>query len=193
MKYISYPFLVLICVLIVTCSTKSTYAPADRLSASEQSAILNSMVRYFAKRPEGANDSNKFEARFDEYYLAKAKEAQILFYSQKDDSYYFLISQIAPSMLGKRHATGGKFKLDDAGHVIAYEEVFRTWKMLPDTLQKRGLVLFDKMVNGESLEPYQTKNSEGIEYIEFPDELNYYDKEARRWKTRIEISKDTIG
>jgi len=193
MRYISYLFLVLFCALVVSCGTEPTYAPADRLSASEQSAILKSMVRYFAKRPEGANDSNKLEARFDEYYVAKAKEAQLLLYFQKDDYYYFLISQVAPSMLGKRHATGGKFQLDDAGEVTAYEEVFRTWKMLPDTLQKRGLVLFDKMVKGESLEPYQTTNSGGIEYIEFPDELNYYDKEARRWKTRIVISKDTIG
>ncbi len=192
MKYISFLFLVLICTLFA-CSTKSTYEPTDRLSASEQSAILKSMVRYFAKRPERTNDSSKFEARFDEYYATKVKQAELLFYYQQDDFYYFLISQVAPSMHGKRHATGGKFQLDEAGQVTAYEEVFRTWKMLPDTLKKRGLVLFDKMVKEEPLEPYRTKNSGGIEYIEFPDDLNYYDRETRRWKTRIVIGKDTIG
>jgi hypothetical protein len=81
-------------------------------------------------------------------------------------------------------ATGGKFILNEANKIEEYEEVFRTWKMVPDTLAKREMVLFDKLVKGESLQPYETKYSNGVEYIEFPDDNTYYDKEAKQWKTK---------
>ncbi|MCW5911639.1 MAG: hypothetical protein KIT62_11215 [Cyclobacteriaceae bacterium] len=167
--------------ILAGCSKPETYSPRQ-LSAGKQEALKQSMVRYFAKRPETASEETKFEARFDPYYEAKAKETVLLFYHPTDSVYSMLVSQVAPSMVGKRHATGIRFKLNNQGEITEYEEVFRTWKMLLDTLQKRGLFLFDKMVKGESLEPYQTKNSNGTEYIEFPDDLNHYDKEARRWK-----------
>ncbi|MCU0368627.1 MAG: hypothetical protein MUF39_07330, partial [Cyclobacteriaceae bacterium] len=61
---------------------------------------------------------------------------------------------------------------------------FRTWKMVPDTLAKREMILFDKFVKGESLTPYETHNSPDIEFIEFPDEQTYFDKEAKQWKTK---------
>jgi hypothetical protein len=56
--------------------------------------------------------------------------------------------------------------------------------MVPDTLAKREIILFDKLVRGEALESYLTKNSKGIEYIEFPDEHTYFDKGARQWKIK---------
>jgi len=73
--------------------------------------------------------------------------------------------------------------LNDDGSIGEYEEVFRTWKMVPDTLKKRSSFLFDKMVKGESLEPYYTIVT-GDKYIEFPDERTYYDKSVREWKTK---------
>ena len=74
--------------------------------------------------------------------------------------------------------------LIEEGKISDYEEVFRTWKMVPDTLAKREMILFDKFVRGESLTPYETKNSGGVEYIEFPDERTYFDKQAKQWKSK---------
>jgi hypothetical protein len=95
----------------------------------------------------------------------------------------FLVSRPAPSLVNKRVATGGKLVLE-SDKIAEYEEVFRTWKMVPDTLAKREMFLFDKFVKGESLTPYETRNSNGVEYIEFPDDLNYYDKATRQWKLK---------
>jgi len=81
-------------------------------------------------------------------------------------------------------ATGVKLVVDGDNNITEYEEVFRTWKMVPDTLAKREMILFDKFVKGESLEPYETKNSHGVEYIEFPDESMYFDKGSRQWRWR---------
>ncbi|MBX2900928.1 MAG: hypothetical protein KF775_14850 [Cyclobacteriaceae bacterium] len=173
--------ILIVAIVVTSCSKPAPYSPAQ-LSANQQAALKKTMVRYYARLAEEANQETKFESRFDDYYTRKANEATLMFYHPGKDSYFMMVSQLAPSMMGKRHATGIRFKLNDAGELTAYEEVFRTWKMLPDTLQKRGFVLFDKMVKGESLEKYETKNSNGVEYIEFPDDRNHYDTEARRWQ-----------
>jgi hypothetical protein len=55
--------------------------------------------------------------------------------------------------------------------------------MIPDILKNRSYLLFDRMVKGESLEPYLTKSA-GDQYIEFPDDKVFYDVENRRWTVR---------
>lgn len=174
-------FLILPVLFFAACTTPGAYSP-EQLSAGERDALKESTVRYFARRPEAASEQTKFESQFDTYYQNKAKEAELMFYYSADGAYYMMVSQIAPSMTVKRHATAIKFKLNNKGEVTEYEEVFRTWKMEPAVLTERGAVLFEKMVKGESLEPYYSKNSGDAEYIEFPDELNHYDKASRQWK-----------
>jgi len=96
---------------------------------------------------------------------------------------YFLISRRAPSLYDRRVATGGYVVFAEDGKGEDYEEVFRTWKMDPDTLVRRGLLLFDKMVDGEDLRPYETRNSGNTDFIEFPDAQTWYDKKSRSWIT----------
>jgi hypothetical protein len=122
--------------------------------------------------------------KYDSFYQQKASQIRFEQYFPKDDYYYFLISQPASSLVEKRHATGGRFQLNDKGEITTYEEIFRTWKMIPDTLRARSYLLFDKMVNAESLEPYYTQNSKGVDYIEFPDETTFYDVNSREWKVK---------
>lgn len=183
-------YLILPALFLVACSDQKAYSP-EQLSAGERDALKESTVRYFAKRPEAASEQTKFESQFNNYYQGKAKEAELMFYYSDDNVYYMMISQIAPSMNEeKRHATAIRFKLNEQGEITEYEEVFRTWKMKPDVLRERGLFLFERMVKGESLEPYLTKNSGDVEYIEFPDDLNQYDKASRQWKFKAEL--DTL-
>jgi len=68
--------------------------------------------------------------------------------------------------------------------LIRYEEVFRTWKLIPDTLKRRSYMLFDKMVAGESLDKFRTKYTAPEEYIEFPDDNTWFDVNAREWKVK---------
>jgi len=173
--------LIITILLASACSTKNDYNPASSLSAREKDAVMTTIIRYFARRPEGATEADKFDPKYDKYYQEKAKETRFEMYHATDEYYYFLVTQVAPSFVEKRHATGGKFKLNDNGEITYYEEVFRTWKMVPDTLKTRSGFLFDKMVKGEPLERYQTKNSKGVEYIEFPDDKVYYSADQRTW------------
>jgi hypothetical protein len=184
MRHLPVTTLILALLTLISCSENKSYNPDDHLSASEKNAIMTSVARNLAKAPENITGDARYNAEHDEHYQEKISQMRLEQYTVRGDDYYFLISQPAPSMIVKRHATGGRFKLNDSGEITEYEEVFRTWKLIPDTLKHRSYELFDKMVKGESLDRYRTKNSNGVEYIEFPDDLVYYDIVARTWRAR---------
>lgn len=177
--------IVFILVLIAgACSTKNNYQVSSHLTPQQQDEMMWKIIRYVGRAPEGLTFEERFYKAYDSVYQEQAKVHKFDAYFIKDNTHYFLVSRKAPSLIDKRVATGGKFTLGDDNKITGYEEVFRTWKMVPDTLAKREMILFDKFVNGQSLEPYETKNSNGVEYIEFPDERTYFDKTSKQWKTK---------
>ena len=176
-------WLLLVAGVFVQCSNGNDYNPDKSLSALEKDKLKMTIIRYVAKGPENVSDTDKFKSEHDSYYQERSSLCFLEQYYEKGDVQYFLVTQPAPSLVEKRHATGGKIVLNNDGSVSEYEEIFRTWKMAPDTLKKRSYFLFDKMVRGESLEPFYTTVT-GDKFIEFPDERTYYDKSARAWKTK---------
>jgi hypothetical protein len=169
--------------VLISCNKKDNYDPDKYLNSLDKDKFVSAVIRYSVKPPEGVNDEMKFDPKYNAYYLDKASRVKLERYYPVKDEIFFLLSQPAPSLTEKRNATGGLAKFSDDGKLIQYEEVFRTWKMIPDTLKVRSYFLFDKMVKGESLEPYLTKSA-GDQYIEFPDDKVFYDVENRRWTVR---------
>lgn len=176
----------LLSVLFVVTGCGPSYQVGDRLSVDEQEAFKYLVIRYAGGLPKRATDSTKFEARFDEAYQAQARAMQLdKHYRNKEDGFtYFEISRVAPSLHERFVATGGRLKIDSAGSIIEYEEIYRTWKMPRKDLEKKTSVFFDGMVKGRDLSPYYTVNVGDTEHIEFPDERTYFDKEARKWKVK---------
>lgn len=170
-------------IILFQCNKEQTYDPDASLTEKEKDRILMSVIRYLAKAPENVSNAEIFDNKYDAYYQQRASQCRFEKYLKKADEHFFLISQPAPSLTEKRHATGGRVVFDSKGNLVEYEEVFRTWKLVPDTLRKRSAVLFEGMVKGESLEPYLTKNSQK-EYIEFPDDRTIYNKARRIWETK---------
>lgn len=166
------------------CSTKNNYQVSTHLTPQQQDDMMGKIIRYVGRAPEGITFEERFYAPYDSIYQEQAKLHKFDAYFIKGNTHYFLVSRRAPSLVDKRVATAGKFVLRDDNKITGYEEVFRTWKMMPDTLAKREMILFDKLVKGESLTPYETRNSNGVEYIEFPDERTYFDKVSMQWKTK---------
>ena len=181
MNKILLPFLV--AGMLTQCASDKRYDPNASLSPQEKDEIMVKIIRYIAKTPENVSHAEKFRSEYDAYYQDLASRCVLEQYYVEGDTQFFLVSQPAPSLTEKRHATGGRMILDNDGHLQEYEEIFRTWKMLPDTLRNRSYFLFDKMVKKESLESFYTK-SKGDKYIEFPDDLTYYDKTSRSWRTK---------
>jgi hypothetical protein len=167
----------------IGCAPKDEYDPDTYLNAIQKDKFINNIIRYSAKAPEGVDDKSRFEEKYDLYYLDKASRVKLERYFPHNDEIYFLISQPAPSLTEKRHATGGKLKFAPDGSIKRYEEIFRTWKMIPDTLKARADFLFEMMLNNKSLEPFLTKNA-GDQYIEFPDDKVFFDVNKRTWSVR---------
>jgi len=153
----------------------------NNISPRELDANLWAMIRYLGRPPEGLTPAERFYTAYDSHYVAQMKLFVVEAWYSKNDVNYFMVSCKAPSLVDKRVATGGKVIFNDMGGIQEYEEVFRTWKMVPDTLKKRSALLFDRMVNGKSLKAYETKYSNGVEYIEFPDEVVYFEVAERSW------------
>src|SRR5689334_18607333 len=171
-------------ILVVGACSKG-YNPDEHLSAQEQYDQVWKIIRYLAKAPENVTAQEKFYAGYDKYYQEQTSLHRLdAYYVDGKGTHYFLISRRAPSITDKRVATGGKFTVSKDGNIDSYEEVFRTWKMPDMDLTKKSVMLFDRMVKGESLDPYLTKNSWPEEYIEFPDDRTYYDVKDRMWKGR---------
>jgi hypothetical protein len=161
-----------------------SYSPSDHLSTQQQEDFKWKIIRYIGRSPDGLTPAERFYPQYDSHYLdQKALHALDAWY-EKNGTVYFMLSRRAPSLVEKRVATGGVVRFDANNEIEFYEEQFRTWKMVPDTLKKRSMLLFDLMVKGKSLEPYRTINSKGIDYIEFPDERTLFDVKERTWKMR---------
>jgi len=181
LKYI----LLLAIVGLVSCKDKKSYTVEDNLTPQRYDVVMSKLIRYVGRKPEKATDSTKFLKQHDTHYMNQVAEYKLnLYFISDTDDHYFLISRRAPSLTEKHVATGGRFKINENDSLVEYEEVFRTWKMPYDTLLRRSSLLFDKMVKGESLDKYLTKNSGGVEYIEFPDDNVLYDKQERKWKSK---------
>jgi hypothetical protein len=176
--------LVLFPMLIQSCRFEKDYNPTSHLSVPRQDEMMDKIIRYMAKPPEGISFEERFYKGYDNHYQDQKRIHRLDAYYIDDQTHYFMVSRIAPSLTEKRVAIAGKLMLDDQGNISYYEEVFRTWKMQPDTLSIRSALLFDKMVRAEDLTRYYTSHTGNTDYIEFPDERTYFDVEKRMWRTK---------
>ena len=176
--------LIFLCLLVISCRLGKDYNPAVHLSPAEQEEIMDKVLRYMAKPPDGISTEERFYRGYDEHYAEQRRIHRLDAYYIDGKTHYFLFSRVAPSLKEKRIAIGGKLELDDQRSLSYYEEVFRTWRLEPDTLVKRSVFLFDKMVREEDLQPYYSSRSGNTDYIEFPDDRTFFDTEKRIWRSR---------
>lgn len=160
---------------------KAPYDPANYLTPQAQQDMLWKTIRYSTKLAPHASHDTKFDTAYDWYYKRAVAEYDIrAWHKAENGDQYFLMTRQARSITPMRESIGGRLRLDERDSLAEYEEIFRTWKMPDSVLNKRYPLLFDKMVKGESLEPYYPKNA-GDQYIEFPDGKYKFDKTIRRW------------
>lgn len=171
-------------IFLTGCRFERDYTPAARLSAQEQEDLMQSIIRYVSRSPEGILPEERMDHRFDDHYEEQRRLHRLDAYYFDEGVHYFLVSRSAPSLTEKRVAIGGRLQREEDGSITYFEEVFRTWKMEPDLLVQRGDFLFDRMVRGEDLSAYYASRSGNTEYIEFPDERTYYDVQRRIWRSR---------
>lgn len=164
----------LILLFLMSCQTQPT------LTEEEQNNWKYQTARYWEKMPKKANESSKFEEEFDDYYLSKAKAAQLSQWKVgTNDTIYLEIRKTAPSLTPKQVAIGIKL-VENEGTLLYYEEGYRTWKLEAELLDQRASILFNKWVHHQDLTPYFSVHHED-EYIEFPSDEVQYDTYLRKW------------
>jgi hypothetical protein len=173
-------YFILFFLVVFSCKEKDAYDPSRYLSQLAQDSLVYSTLRYSAKLPPTATHATKFDQAFDRYYRSLMPDYKLECYYPNDSVDYFLITRQARSVTPMREGIGGKIKIDPKGNVLLYEEIFRTWKMNVDSLEKRGKKLFDVTVKREDLSQYYTQYKRD-RYIEYPDNRFYFDKTDRRW------------
>jgi hypothetical protein len=173
--------------LLVSCQSTANYEANQHLSMEAQQELSYQLIRYMGKLPRKANHQTKFEERFNDAYRLIANGHKLEYYHKAPNGKeYFLFTRIAPSIKEKYVAIGGYVQFDADKNIVDYEEVFRTWKMTPEELAPKSLLLFDLLVKGGDLSPYYTENSGAEEYIEFPDARTSYNKKTRLWESTLE-------
>ncbi len=181
----TYYSLFALCIVVCSCGQKS-YRVEDYISdAQRREEILFQIVRHTGKLPDNKTHEQRFLPEMDSAHRAHQIERNYRFeaYCVKKDTHYYMVSRIAPSLYEKRICLAGKIVFDQKGDIVEFEEVFRTFKMLDEERKRKSEMLYQLMLEGKDLSPYYFKNSKGEEFIEFPDEYNYYDKKQRRWIT----------
>jgi hypothetical protein len=183
---------VILSVIILTCVKCTTQVPETRpekyLDVTEQNDFLYNIARYHGKLPPKSNHVTKFNSEFDADYRQIASKYELIAYYPKPqgDTIYFMTYRIAPSMIIKKVATAGKLVWGKDNTPIYYEEIFRTWKMVPEELDIKAGMLWSKLLSNEDLSPYLPQNSGEDEYIEFPDENTTFDTTLKRWSSTRE-------
>jgi hypothetical protein len=158
----------------------------DQLSEDDVFSFKSSIIRFVGRKPEDASHENKFNAYFDGHYLEQTQTHTLRYYAKEEGKEYFVLTRIAPSVQLKYVAIGGFVVFDENNEVKEIEEVFRTWKKIPEELDSINNILFQKMVNGDDLSPYYTKSMGQDAYIEFPNDEVWYDKKSNTWESSRE-------
>lgn len=173
--------------IFASCLTPETktHEPAEQLTQEEITALTKTLIRHIAKMPDKATHESKFQSRYDSYYENESKHYEFIFYGQNPTTgtQFFTYLRPAPSIHEKYVAIGGEIRVEN-DEIEYLKEHFRTWKMKREKLMPKAELLFRTMINKEDLSTYYPQNSGEEEFIQFPNESNYYDTETLRWKTR---------
>jgi hypothetical protein len=175
-----------ICLSNFSCGeTDYCKTPDTLFSEGQQKSIQMQLTLKTVPKPEGLYAPEEIRA----YYESQAKSIFWHYAYTSQGRYFFFISCPAPSLYGKRIGIGGSFLSEDMVSIKNYREVFRTFKLSPEQLDLRGRALFGKMVAGEDLIPFQPGGSKtgNKEWIEFPDQLNYFDTLSQSWKIKTKV------
>lgn len=187
-KYILLSLSLGVAIAFSACSPKEIQ-PTVQLTDAQIEDFKYSISRYINRLPNHVNHQTKFESKFDPIYQQMAaKNSLDKYYVGENDTIFFEISKLAPSLKIKKVATGGKLVKDKQGAIVYYEETYRTWKMDTTLLQERTAVFFDEMINHKSLRPYYTEQTNDDTHIEFPNNGTFYNKKTRNWELTTAVA-----
>jgi hypothetical protein len=136
-------------------------------------------MTFVAENPPFANDTTRFQAKYNNYYWMRLPSYKLVKLEMKKDStwYYFLTRPVANLQVFQRGVIG-TFKLK-SGSLKPYEfkEVVNTPHLKEAEVLERGAFLFRELKNNGKLDEYLVMK----DYIQWPDSTLQYNQEINRW------------
>jgi hypothetical protein len=156
---------------------ENPYPIEKYLDKPKQDSLLADIITYIYIRPSEATAENRFEGQFRPYYVRQFNLFTWTFYQVKEGYHYFYLIRPARSPKGYKRGVCGKYKLNEKGKIMDFEEICNT-PMLPENeLYERGKELFEEVVKTGSL----GKFADNLAYHEFPGITSKYDKKVYEW------------
>ncbi|GIV37001.1 MAG: hypothetical protein KatS3mg032_1380 [Cyclobacteriaceae bacterium] len=162
--------------LVASCSKPQT--PEAYFGKSQQDSLLTDIITYLYVRPAGADWQSRFDPAFRKYYVSNlSKFTWKKLHRDPSGTYYFYLIRPARSSEGALRGVGGTFRLDGAGKIIRFREVFNTPVGSRTFLEQTGEQLFAHMIKHGNVEAYLLNDA----LLEWPNAWTYYDTIRYEW------------
>ncbi len=165
--------------LMAACSNKQT--PEAYFDKPQRDSLLTDIITYLYVRPTDSDWQSRFKPAFRWYYVSQLpKFTWQKLYRNSNGTYYFYIIRPARSADGVLRGVGGYFKLNEAGKITGFREVFNTPVGARSFLEKTGEELFQHMVKHGNVDAYLLNDA----YLEWPNAWTYYDTVRYEWRVK---------
>jgi hypothetical protein len=162
--------------LITSCNSSISFDAKDYVTEKELDDILIQCIRIMHRLPQGANKETRWEERFDEYYMNEAGKFKVVHFAVKNDFHHIYLFRPARNVNNCNRGTAVRFKWDGT-KLTDFEETFVTPMMPDDKIVEAGKNIFKHYVKTGTFGKYEGD----IDWIEWPNNSQYYDKETNEW------------
>ncbi len=169
--------LIALATLTISCTQSDLdLNPDSYLSKEEQTDFKIDLSRYIHKLPPRTTMEMRWDSSAYGYYKNNANIIRLvkLYKSEKDSTYYFYVTRIAPSIRqGERKAIAGKCKYSNK-RISNIEEIFISTIESSEVLEEHAEELLTEVIKTNKA-PISNK------LVEWPNEYFYYNKDIHEW------------
>lgn len=178
-KFLTFILVVLTIGILLPSCTKKPYNPQTNVKHTSVDSLMVDLTTFMGRRPKGLAPTERHNPKYRQYYTGLSAEFSLIYYYVTPDNlHYFYALRPARNHTGKvNRAVGGRFTLNNEGHIIRFEELFNT-RILPEVeLKETGLELFREMIQTGGIQKFIGNKK----LIEWPDSRTVYDVEINEW------------
>jgi hypothetical protein len=177
------PFLLAVFLIaFAACSDQDAPYLVERHFTNEKEldSLKADLITYVGLPPKRIGGLARFQPRYRKHYVSfLPKYALDRYFVSADSTHYFFMLRPARSAKGDvQRGVGGKFKLNERGRIVAFEEIYNTPVLEEDEIREKGRALFREMVKTGTIKKYANDRS----YVEWPDERLRYDPHTFEWR-----------
>ena len=138
------------------------------------------LISYVGVPPKRISGLQRLQPKYRQHYIGFLPKYELDRYFIAEDSthYFFMVRPARSPEANTQRGVGGKFKRNERGRIVVFEEVYNTPIMEEEEIREKGRELFREMVKTGAIEKYAEDRS----YVEWPDERLKYDPRTFEWR-----------